>query len=83
MDLEPLQGHLSELRLNDFHQPICLTNPTELMLELWEEQPLCQHIHIFVQIFIRKQPPQSLCTSEFLFIYLISGNLAIIYPQFS
>ena len=64
IDLQPLEGHLFELSLNDSYQPSCLVDPCVLIQELWEEQPPCQHIHIFVKI--HKRPSSFLSISEFL-----------------
>jgi hypothetical protein len=51
IELKPLQGRISQLRLNNRrHQSIELDDSTCPLSELWEEQPPARHIHVLVQL---------------------------------
>ncbi len=55
VDLEPLEGRVSEFSFED-HQGVRLDVSSRVLSDLWREQPLVQHLHIYVRVRGRGKP---------------------------
>jgi len=59
IDLEPLEGHISEFNFDD-HQGVRLDLSSRVLSDLWQEQPPVQHLHIFARVRGRGGKPATL-----------------------
>jgi hypothetical protein len=55
VDLEPLKGRVSEFSFED-HQGVRLDVSSQVLSDLWQEQPHVQHLHIYVRVRRRGKP---------------------------